>query len=242
MPKHIVSFSGGKDSTCLLLMMLEKGMQVDEIIFCDTGMEFPQMYEHIERVEKYIGRKVTRLKNPKGFMYYFKDHIITRGKREGVKGKGWPGPTARWCTGRLKIEVIDKYLKSLGMQYTQFIGIAADESHRCKNDGKRYPLVEWGITELQALQYCYDRGFDWGGLYKQFRRVSCWCCPLQPLRSLYTLYINYPDLWQRLLEMDKYSRQSFYSDYTLQQLDRRFEIQSKQLKFDDCKKTVEVGG
>ena len=42
--KHIVSFSGGKDSTAMLLMMLEKKMQVDEIIFCDTGKEFPQMY------------------------------------------------------------------------------------------------------------------------------------------------------------------------------------------------------
>ncbi len=27
--RHIVSFSGGKDSTAMLLMMLERGMQVD---------------------------------------------------------------------------------------------------------------------------------------------------------------------------------------------------------------------
>lgn len=31
-----------------------------------------------------------------------------------------------------------------------FVGIAADEAHRCKNDPtRRYPLVEWGITEAQ---------------------------------------------------------------------------------------------
>lgn len=53
--EHIVSFSGGKDSTAMLLMMLEKNMLIDEIIFCDTGKEFPQMYEHIEKVQKYIG-------------------------------------------------------------------------------------------------------------------------------------------------------------------------------------------
>lgn len=46
--KHVVQFSGGKDSTAMLLMMLERGMQVDEIIMCDTGMEFPGMYQHIE--------------------------------------------------------------------------------------------------------------------------------------------------------------------------------------------------
>ena len=40
--KHIVSFSGGKDSTAMLLMMLEKGMKVDYIVFVDTGKEFSQ--------------------------------------------------------------------------------------------------------------------------------------------------------------------------------------------------------
>ena len=60
--KHIVQFSGGKDSTCMLLMMLERRMQIDDIIFCDTGMEFPSMYEHIDRVEQYIGRKNNEVK------------------------------------------------------------------------------------------------------------------------------------------------------------------------------------
>ena len=36
---HVVSLSGGKDSTAMLLMMLEKGMPVDIIIFCDTGLQ-----------------------------------------------------------------------------------------------------------------------------------------------------------------------------------------------------------
>ena len=52
MEKHIVSFSGGKDSTAMLLLMIEKGYKIDEIIFLDTGVEFPEMYEHIEKVKK----------------------------------------------------------------------------------------------------------------------------------------------------------------------------------------------
>ena len=58
---HIVSFSGGKDSTAMLLKMIEEDMKIDDIIFCDTGIEFPSMYDHIEKVEKYIGRKITKL-------------------------------------------------------------------------------------------------------------------------------------------------------------------------------------
>lgn len=44
---HIVSFSGGKDSTAMLLHMMELGMQIDIVLYCDTWMEFPAMYRHV---------------------------------------------------------------------------------------------------------------------------------------------------------------------------------------------------
>lgn len=31
---NIVSLSGGKDSTAMLLMMVEKGIKIDKILFC----------------------------------------------------------------------------------------------------------------------------------------------------------------------------------------------------------------
>jgi len=40
--KHIVSFSGGKDSTAMLLKMIENNMLIDDIIFLDTTVEFPE--------------------------------------------------------------------------------------------------------------------------------------------------------------------------------------------------------
>jgi len=50
---HIVSLSGGKDSTAMLLRMLEENMPIDLILFCDTGLEFEAMYKHIDKLEKY---------------------------------------------------------------------------------------------------------------------------------------------------------------------------------------------
>lgn len=55
---HVVSLSGGKDSTAMLLRMVEEGMRIDLIIFCDTGLEFPAMYRHLEKLERDIGMKV----------------------------------------------------------------------------------------------------------------------------------------------------------------------------------------
>lgn len=100
--KHIVSFSGGKDSTAMLLKMIEKNMRIDEIIFCDTGKEFPQMYEHIKKVEQYIKKPIIKLKAEKSFDYYMFEHIKTRGKNKGQAGYGWASGRCRWCTTLLK--------------------------------------------------------------------------------------------------------------------------------------------
>lgn len=229
--KHIVQFSGGKDSTAMLLMMLERNMPIDEIVFCDTGKEFPQMYEHIKKVEGYIGRKVTVLKAEKSFDYYFAEHAKTKGKNIGSKGYGWARMWVRWCTRLLKQEPTNKYLREIGVDhYISYIGIAADEPKRHKNitQNTEHPLFDWGVTEAQALQYCYDKGFDWNGMYEQFRRVSCWCCPLQRLSELRTLRAHYPELWQELIDMDNRVEYKFKPDYSVEQLDRRFALEDAQ--------------
>ena len=89
---------------------------------------------------------------------------------------------------------------------------------------QRYPLVEWGVPEADALAYCYKRGFTWDGLYHFFSRVSCFCCPLKPLDELRTLRGYFPDLWQRMLLMESWlpeSRRRF-KDSSVSALDARF--------------------
>ena len=50
----VVSFSGGKDSTAMLLKMIETGERIDEVIFCDTYKEYPAMYRHVEKVKAVV--------------------------------------------------------------------------------------------------------------------------------------------------------------------------------------------
>lgn len=227
MIKHIVSFSGGKDSTAMLLMMIENNIHIDEIIFLDTGVEFPQMYEHIKKVEKYINRSITILKAENSFEYMMFDYVKTRGKNKGKKGYSWPDFRNRWCTSYLKKQVIKKYLnKYKNDEIIEFHGIAVDESERLnKNKEKkvRYPLAEWGITEKMALEYCYSKGFNWGGLYENFNRVSCWCCPLKNLAELKVLYSKYSELWSKLKQMDNRTYRKFRADYSVKELEEKFE-------------------
>lgn len=225
--KHIVSFSGGKDSTAMLLMMIEKGMQIDDIIFCDTGKEFPEIYEHIKQVEQYIKRPITVLKADKSFDYYMLEHIKTKGKNKGKRGYGWATPMLRWCTNYLKRNVMNKYLKSLKGDYVTYIGIAYDEPKRHANisDNVIHPLYDWKVTEKQALQYCYDKGFSWGGCYDNFKRLSCYCCPLQRISEWRILRDNYPDLWKDCLDMESKSYNTVSNRFSLFDLEKRFEME-----------------
>ena len=107
----------------------------------------------------------------------------------------------------------------------EYVGIAADETKRIKD--KNYPLVEWGMTEKDCLSYCYRRGFDWGGLYEIFSRVSCWCCPLQSLEELRKLYRHFPDLWRQLEEWDNSTWRTFLKNYSVRQLAARFDFEDE---------------
>ena len=244
---HAVSLSGGKDSTAMLLMMLERGMPIDAVLYADTGMEFPEMYDHLSKVDALLyqerGIHITVLRHTQGFEYLMFEEPKTRAsalarrKKMGVPpyGNGWPGIRVRWCTGQLKTHLITKEVNWLKGEYhaLHYVGIAADEAKRCKNE--QYPLVEWGVTEAQALEYCYARGFDFGGLYRIYQRASCWCCPFQRIGELRKLRQFHPQLWARLLAMDQRARAQFgpgplgqfQSNWSVEQLDQRFAAEEK---------------
>jgi len=100
---HAVSLSGGKDSTAMLLLMIERSLPINTVLWADTGMEFPEMYDHIRKVDDYLYRErgihITMLRHPKGFEYLMfeeekqKPSSIENRQRLGVSlyGNGWPG-------------------------------------------------------------------------------------------------------------------------------------------------------
>lgn len=246
---HAVSLSGGKDSTAMLLLMIERSMPIDMVLTADTGMEFPEMYNHLAKLDEHLYRErgihITTLRHPKGFEYLMFDEAkqkvssIENRQKLGVPlyGNGWPGVKVRWCTGQLKTHLINKEVNRLKGAYhaLHYVGIAADESKRIK--GEQYPLVDWGITEAEALKICYDRGYDWGGLYEIYHRCSCWCCPFQRIEELRKLRHHHPELWQRLRELDQRAISQFgqtplgqfKQNWTVERLEQRFAAEDAQI-------------
>jgi 3'-phosphoadenosine 5'-phosphosulfate sulfotransferase (PAPS reductase)/FAD synthetase len=222
--EKIISLSGGKDSTAMLLKMIENNYKFDRVIFVDTTKEFPQMYDHFERLKQACPVEIEIVKLP--FDYWFAEHKRVKwSKYKNIVGFGWPNFINRWCTGRKERLFNSVVNKKNNLQYH---GIAFNEQNRIEKNRNKFvvhPLVEWGMTEKDTLQYCYKKGYDWGGLYEKFHRVSCWCCPFSRISELKTLYFDFPELWKKLETMDKKAWNKFRPSYSVEELKNKFETE-----------------
>lgn len=99
MSKYICCFSGGKDSTAMLIHILENKLPLDEIIYCDVGdWIWESAKTHIQQVEEKLNVKI---------------HIIdiTKELDTGFQRWGFPSFFNRWCTG-FKRDKMREYLKN----------------------------------------------------------------------------------------------------------------------------------
>ncbi|WP_370520812.1 phosphoadenosine phosphosulfate reductase family protein [Dysgonomonas sp. 25] len=227
--RFCASISFGKDSLCMLFMLIEKGYPLDEVVFYNTGMDFEAIYSTRDRLIPFFkerGIKFTELHPDKPFLWLMLEKPI-RSRDTGLihkYGYSWCGGPCRWGTGE-KLRALKKHI---GHNW-DYVGIAADETHRFGKETRAnriLPLVEWGISEAEALQYCYNKGFFWEEngirLYDILDRVSCWCCGNKNLKELFNIYRYLPTYWQQLKELQSktnrpYRRQSGKSLFDLEE-------------------------
>ena len=119
---YFVSVSGGLDSTALAIICSVNDPEYNwKYIFADTGDEFYQVYDHLDKMEKVLGIEIIRVKNEK---YTLKEYEL--------KQKYFPSPKARFCTRMFKIQPIEEYLDNCGL-YKLAIGLRYDEDMRLGN-------------------------------------------------------------------------------------------------------------
>ena len=85
--RHILSLSGGKDSTALAIYMRGRVPEM-EYVFCDTGEELIETYEYIDRLEVFLGKEDKRLNPDRPFKHYLQAIIMV----------SYQMPRTRWCT------------------------------------------------------------------------------------------------------------------------------------------------
>ena len=197
------SVSFGKDSLAMLLLLLEKKMPLDEVIFYNSEMEFDCIYHIRDRIKPVLeqrGIRFTEVKPGVPFLYNMLDRPVDSKKNGFHLGYGWCGGPCRWGT-KLKTTALDGLALDADIHY---VGIAADEPERLARleAPKCSPLAEAGMTEADCLAFCYERGFFWEEngvrLYDILDRVSCWCCKNKNRKELKNIYQFLPQYWERL--------------------------------------------
>lgn len=230
--KHIASVSYGKDSLAMLLKLIEYKKPLDEVIFYDTGMEFQAIYDIRDKILPILEKnniKYTELKPKYPFEYTMFDKPVKHRDGTCSKGYSWCGGRCRWGTTE-KNRSISIYLKNkYGEDYKEYVGIAADEPSRIKDDiHKVYPLfTNWKMSEYDCLEYCYSKGFYWEEdgvrLYDVLDRVSCWCCSNKNLKELRNYYKFLPKYWNKLKEYQSKTNRPFKNNkYTIFDLENKF--------------------
>lgn len=235
---YVASVSWGKDSLYMLLRLMEENSPLNEVAFYDTGMEFQATYDIRNAVLPMLtarGIKYTELRPLRPFIYDMLEKPVN-GKNGFHYGYSWCGRTVRWGT-RGKISALDANARKHSEQgVVQYVGLAADEPKRLEQleNDKRAPLAEWGVTEAECLQGCYERGYEWKEsgfrLYDLLDRVSCWCCSNKNLKELKNIYTHLPEYWERLKEIQSRTDRPMKGDgKSVFDLEERFKWEAEQM-------------
>jgi 3'-phosphoadenosine 5'-phosphosulfate sulfotransferase (PAPS reductase)/FAD synthetase len=178
--KHIVSVSGGKDSTATMLWAIEQGIDFEPVTM-DTGWEARETYEYLEELEHRLGMKITRLNPPLGMV----DLIL--------KKSMFPSRRFRFCTQQLKVFPFLEYVGDRDV--VNLVGIRADESRARAKLPERGPMTEsegvevWRPLVRWSTQDVIDmhkrHGVPPNPLYVAgSERVGCWPCVFERKSSI----------------------------------------------------------
>lgn len=203
--KHIVCFSGGKDSTALVLWAKEN-LADFTAVFCDTGWENPLTYAYVQEINLTVldGKLVTLRseKYPNGFVQL------------AVERKGIPSTKRRFCTSELKVYPLHKYFEAQDDELTTYQGIRANESAsragmsevEWLDDAGGYwikrPLLRW--TAEQCFAMMAKHNVKPNPLYLMgSSRVGCWPCIMTGLGELKRILVHSPEIKQRIVDLEK---------------------------------------
>jgi len=188
-PIQVAAFSGGKDSTAMVLRMAEQGHE-PLCIYTPTGDELPAVSIHIQRMESMLSRPIKRIGLPGGLRRLIREkHML-------------PNWRARFCTPMLKIAPFQAWLSNHRPAIV-LVGLRADEEGRAGVEYSwpdvevRYPLREWKWDLEQVLSYLATKEIEIPP------RTNCARCFFQTLHEWYCLWRDHPDIYADAVEDER---------------------------------------
>ena len=199
MKDTVISYSGGKDSTALLIHAIEVlGRDNFRVVYQDTGYEHSTHYEYIDYIQKKLDVEIEIVRSEK---YTGMFDMIE-------KKNALPNAMSRFCTDELKQKPFKEWLRRNKNIRSVWIGIRAEESKARKERYSDYgedngfplsaypvfgkkefsnimvylPIVEW--TEAKVWEYHDNYNIKPNPQYLSgAKRVGCYPCILASDRA-----------------------------------------------------------
>lgn len=139
--RHILGISGGKDSAALAIYLRNKYPEINiEYYTCDTGKELDETYELINKLEVYLGKKIIRITGAENSSQNPFDHFYN------IYGHYLPSSSSRWCTKKLKLDPLEKFVGDDPI--VSYVGIRGDE------DREGYISTKTNIQSIFPFRKC----------------------------------------------------------------------------------------
>jgi 3'-phosphoadenosine 5'-phosphosulfate sulfotransferase (PAPS reductase)/FAD synthetase len=189
-----VSYGGGVNSTAMILFLIATNIQIDDIVFIDTGAEHPDTLLYVNYFQDYLQRKITIIGKDEGlYDYCFKKKII-------------PSMKYRWCTDTFKRRPFAKHVRQYKGKKYIYIGFDAGEDSRVTNalsyckprskTRKLFPLFYADITRSKCIQIILDAGLAVPP------KSGCYICPFQTKKTLVEMKTMYPILFAQAMALE----------------------------------------
>lgn len=169
------SFSGGKDSLAALGIAMKVTKDI-ELLYINTGLEFPETVEYVKEFAKKNDMKLHMAKADDAF-------------RENVDTFGPPAKDFRWCCKVCKLGPItdmiskeypkgtitvegNRMLESFARSKIGFV----TKNPFVPNQINLNPVRTWSAAEIWG--YIWMKGLEYNPLYERdFERIGCYLCP-----------------------------------------------------------------
>lgn len=189
-----VALSGGKDSLVVLHIALEANPNL-EAIYNNTTVEFPETLAYIRKLQKEWDFSLHITSNEIPFF-------------KAVQERGWANHENRWCCKPYKDEPAFQYMLSKGFK-AEITGTTRTESIYRRSltpikipKKEPYilrvnPIYDW--NEWEVWRYIRENNLPYNSLYDVgYRRIGCWCCPINGFSHYKRLKRTHPKLYNFL--------------------------------------------
>ncbi|MEQ5872064.1 MULTISPECIES: phosphoadenosine phosphosulfate reductase family protein [Roseobacteraceae] len=200
--RHILGISGGRDSAALAVYMRQNHPDIDmEYFFTDTGKELPEVYDFLNRLEGFLGKRINRLNPDRDFDFWLAEY-----------GHFLPSAKTRWCTRQLKLRPLNLWLRDdleKGVVVHSYVAIRADEPNRTGYKSQhpnmlvRFPLRDAGIDKAGVVDLLKDTDIGEPEYYRWRSRSGCTFCFFQQKIEWVRLMEEHPKAFEEARAYEK---------------------------------------